>query len=285
MQHSVSHSSPAVIALLTDFGLKDNFVGVMKGVIAGIAPGSTLIDITHDIPPQDILAGSLALGTSYRYFPRSTVFACVVDPGVGSERAPIALHAGDWRFVGPDNGLFHMILEQQTVHEAVKLTNTSYHLPTVSSTFQGRDIFAPVAAYLATGSALNDLGTSVAVADLCHLDIAQPVKKNDRIEAQIVSIDHFGNLITNIPLEMIPDFFSHPNIQLAIPEHRLMITERRRFFAERSNDQEPFLLLDSSGTIAIAIYNDSAAKRLNIERGATVILFSASLDVSGDPIS
>jgi S-adenosyl-L-methionine hydrolase (adenosine-forming) len=285
MSDPISHPSSAVIALLTDFGLKDNFVGVMKGVISTIAPGIPIIDITHDIAPQDILAGSLALGTSYQYFPAGTVFACVVDPGVGSKRAPIALHAGAWYFVGPDNGLFQLVLEQQTLHAVVALTNATYHLPTVSATFQGRDIFAPAAAHLALGVALKDLGELIAAADLCRLEIARPLQKDDRIEAQILSIDHFGNLITNIPLTLIPDFFTRSDVHLEIPGRQLTITERRGFFAESSNDQEPFLLVDSSGTIAIAIYNGSAARQLGIKRGEAVTLFSAPTALKRSSVS
>lgn len=283
--HDPLSSPSAVVALLTDFGLKDSFVGVMKGVISNIAPGIPIIDITHDIAPQDILAGALALGTSYQYFPAGTVFECVVDPGVGSRRAPIALHAGAWYFVGPDNGLFQLVLEQQSVHEVVTLTNARYHLPAVSATFQGRDVFAPVAAHLASGVALKDLGAPMSAAELCRLDIAQAVQKDDHIDAQIISIDHFGNLITNIPLTLIPDFFTRPTMRLEIPARQVMITKRRKFFAESTIEQEPFLLIDSSGTIAIAIYKGSAARLLDIKRGAVVRLFSAPNAIHRGPAS
>jgi S-adenosylmethionine hydrolase len=285
MSESLSSASSAVLALLTDFGVKDGFVGVMKGVIAGIAPGIPTIDITHAIAPQDILAGSLVLGSSYQYFPAGTVFVCVVDPGVGSQRAPLALHAGAWYFVGPDNGLFQLVLEQQTVHEAVLLTHAAYHLPTVSATFQGRDIFAPVAAYLARGVALKDLGEPVALADLCRLDIPRPLQKDDRIEAQVLSIDHFGNLITNIPLALIPDFFTRPAVRLEIPRRQVTVTERRAFFAASMHAQAPFLFVDSSGTIAIAIYKGSAAQHLDIQCGEAVTLFSAPTAISQSPTS
>src|SRR5579859_5824492 len=144
MNQIVSSQSQPVVALLTDFGLRDGYVGIMKGVITAITSGVHIIDITHDIVPQQIASGAWTLATSYRYFPRQTVFVCVVDPGVGSSRQAIALHAGDWFFVGPDNGLFSYVLAEQPAHAAVLLSNPAYHLQQVSSTFHGRDIFSPV---------------------------------------------------------------------------------------------------------------------------------------------
>src|SRR5690348_10726474 len=136
----VTKPSSSVIAFLTDFGLRDGYVGVLKGVVLGIAPQAQLIDITHDIPPQDIAAAAWVLGTSFRYFPPGTVYTCVVDPGVGSARRPIAVRAGDWFFVGPDNGLLSYVAQEQPIYEAVVLSNPAYHLPQVSATFQGRDL-------------------------------------------------------------------------------------------------------------------------------------------------
>lgn len=267
-------SSVSVIALLTDFGLHDPYVGVMKGVMAGIAPGTTLVDLTHAVPVHDVAAGAWILKTSYRYFPAGTVFVCVVDPGVGSERAPLALRAGVWTFVGPDNGLFQAVLHEQIVHEVVTLTNPAYQLSNVSATFQGRDIFAPVAAHLARGLALQELGVPRLPATLHTLALPDPQLKKDRIEAQIVYIDHFGNLVTNIPLHLVPDFFTQPEIRLMIPAHQIMIRERRRFFSEGQNGQETtsFLYGDSSGYLGIAICNQSAAQQLQVGYGDAVTL-------------
>src|SRR6266550_5045972 len=186
----------SVFALLTDFGLCDNYVGVLKGVIINITPQAYLIDITHNIPPQDIAAGAWVLGTSYRYFPPGTIYVCVVDPGVGSVRRPIAVCAGDWFFVGPDNGLLSYVLATQTIYEAVLLSNPAYHLPQVSKTFQGRDIFAPVAAHLARGITLRDFGAPLDPSSLRLLDLKYASRQEGRIEGHIVYIDHFGNLIT-----------------------------------------------------------------------------------------
>ena len=275
MLQTVSSSDTAVIALLTDFGLRDNYVGVMKGVMAGIVPQASFIDLTHEIPPQDVLAGAWAIGTGYRYFPRGSVFVCVVDPGVGSTRAPIAFQAGDWYFVGPDNGLFHFVLAEQSVHTLVKLTNQAYHLPIVSATFQGRDIFAPVAAHIAAGRPLSELGEMLSAGTLRQLELQPPLVKKDRIESEIIYIDQFGNLISSIHLNLLPDFFERPTVRLLLPGKQLMITERRRFFAASDDEQQPFLYVDSSGYIGIAICNGSAARQLDIQRGeAATLLFN-----------
>src|SRR5947209_11297681 len=206
MEHIHSHP---VIALLSDFGIGDGDVGVMKGVIAGITPGAHIIDITHEIAPQQIPSGAWILASAYRYFPTNTVFVCVVDPGVGSSRGAIALHAGEWFFVGPDNGLFSYILAEQPAHAATLLSNPAYHLQHVSSTFHGRDIFSPVGAHLAReGAALmRDLGASIDPTTLIRLESARSVRRGSNIEAHIIHVDNFGNLITSVPLTMLPDLF------------------------------------------------------------------------------
>jgi len=140
-----------LITLLTDFGTQDTFVGVMKGVIKTIVPGAEVIDLTHQIPPQDILAGAFALKTAYRFFPLGTIHVVVVDPGVGSSRRPIAARVGDYTYVAPDNGVLSYVLADQALHKAVTLDKSQFHLSQVSRTFHGRDVFAPVAAHLASG--------------------------------------------------------------------------------------------------------------------------------------
>jgi S-adenosylmethionine hydrolase len=266
----------SIIALLTDFGSEDGYVGTMKGVIAGIAPDAHVIDITHEIAPQRVAAGAWVLASAYRYFPAGTVFVCVVDPGVGSTRRAVALHVGEWYFVGPDNGLFHFILAEQPVHQAVLLTNATYHLRQVSATFHGRDIFAPVGAHLAhsTGRALPDLGTVVDPTTLQRLDIAPPVRKGAAIEGRVIHIDHFGNLITNVPLAMVPGLFDLPQVKALFPDSAKTVQYRRRFFA--GSDQEeakeaPFMYGDSSGYIGIAVQNGNAAQMLGVASGASII--------------
>lgn len=189
----------AGITLLTDFGLQDPYVGVMKGVIATICPTATVMDLTHQIPPQDIAAARFALLSAYPYFPPGTIHTVVVDPGVGTARRAIALRTALGYLVGPDNGVFSGVI--QDVLEAVALTNPQYwRSPCPSATFQGRDIFAPVAAHLAAGVAFSHLGPSLPLETLVSLPLPAPQLQPDgTVTGQIQAIDRFGNVITTIP--------------------------------------------------------------------------------------
>jgi S-adenosylmethionine hydrolase len=278
MPDQTAPSSPTVLAFLTDFGLSDGYAGVMKGVVMSIAPQVCMLDITHDIAPQDIASARWILATTYSYFPAGTIFVCVVDPGVGSARRPVALHVGKWYFVGPDNGLFSYVLAQQPVHAAVALTNPAYHLPQVSHTFHGRDIFSPAAAHIARGVALSELGPTIDPADLQRLSIDHPIRQNGQIAAQVAHIDHFGNIITNIPLHMVPDLFEHTEIRLHLPQQGITIVRSQRFFATGPTEQSdnPFVYGDSSEHIAVAIRNGNAAKALGVTTGAPVSLLIGS---------
>jgi S-adenosylmethionine hydrolase len=185
-----------VIALLTDFGLRDHYVAAMKGVMLGICPDATLVDISHDIPPQDILAAALELDAVVRYFPHRTVFVAVVDPGVGSSRRAVAVDGNGRRFVGPDNGLFSLVLEDTPGVTSVELREAKYALDPVSRTFEGRDRFAPAAAWLASGVAVSELGP--AVDGLVQLRVPRPIASADGVDGVVLRVDHFGNLVTNI---------------------------------------------------------------------------------------
>jgi S-adenosylmethionine hydrolase len=262
-----------LVVLLTDFGEGDGDVGVMKGVIAGITPQAHIIDLTHAVAPQNVASAAWILASAYRYFPAGTVFVCVIDPGVGSSRRLLALHAGDWFFVGPDNGLFSYILQEQTLHGAVTLANPAYRLPQVSSTFHGRDIFAPAGAYLAGQAAVfADLGPALAPEELIRLSTVTATRHEGTVEAHLVHIDNFGNLITGIPLSLVPEFFSASLVRLTFPHQHINIEQRRRFFAAGADDGQPFLFGDSSGYVGVAIRNGNAARSLGIPANAPVIL-------------
>lgn len=275
MNSPIPSSFRPVIALMTDFGSGDGDVGVMKGVIAGISPQAHIIDITHDVAPQNVPSAAWILAAAYHYFPAGTVFVCVVDPGVGSSRGAIAVHAGDWFFVGPDNGLFTYILQEQPVHAACLLTNPAYHLSYVSSTFHGRDIFAPVGAYLAGGIPISELGTQLDPAMLQRINIEPPTRHGTDIDARIIHVDNFGNLIANIPLPTVPDLFDASKVQAIFPAGRV-VDRRRRFFAEGPDDGQPFIYGDSSGYVGIAVRNGSAAKMLGVRFGAPITFIIAS---------
>src|SRR5262245_32283700 len=190
------------ITLTTDFGTRDWFVGTMKGVILGIKPRARVVDITHEIAPGDIRGGAFALMASCRYFPKGTLHVAVVDPGVGSRRRAIAVRTANSILIGPDNGVLSWALRGETIQSIRQLENRRYFLEPVSRTFHGRDIFAPVAAHLSRGVALERLGRELH--DLVRLPWPEPVKQREEIRGEIVYIDRFGNAITNIRGERIP---------------------------------------------------------------------------------
>ena len=256
-----------LVALLSDFGLRDGYSGVMKGVILGIAPRTPLVDLTHEIPPQDVRTAAWVLHTSWRSFPQESVFLCVVDPGVGSARHPIALQVEGRYFVGPDNGLFSYPLAEANSADiadtrAVILDNPRYFPATLpSATFHGRDIFAPAAGHLAAGVPLEELGRALAVDALERFALPQPEWRQNALLAHVVHIDHFGNILTDVKGPWAQAVFNAPAPTLAIAGRR--ITARARTFAEGPADAL-FVYKDSSGHLAIARRNGSAAAQLDL---------------------
>jgi S-adenosyl-L-methionine hydrolase (adenosine-forming) len=193
-----------IITLLSDFGTQDVYIGVLKGVIAQINPLITVIDLTHEIPPQDLALGSFQLSTAYGHFPAGTVHLAVVDPGVGSARRPIALQIDSGFLVGPDNGLFSGVLADAPAIAAVELTDPWYwYTAEPSHTFHGRDIFAPVAAHLASGAALEDLGRQIVPEDLVLLPHWSYQQTSQGITGSVQAVDRFGNLVTSIPGKLL----------------------------------------------------------------------------------
>lgn len=187
------------IVLLTDFGQQDGYVGIMKGIIAKIAPTVPVIDLSHHIPPQNVTAASFVLWNAYRYFPIGTCFVCVVDPGVGTNRDIIIVDTGEYRFLAPDNGLLDWALFESTDFRTWKLTNSYLMLPQVSTTFHGRDIFAPAAAHMKAGFPVDETGELRSYTR--HLAPMIDPSGQTVVHGQIIYIDHFGNLITNIRLK------------------------------------------------------------------------------------
>jgi len=257
-----------VIALLTDFGSRDHYAGTMKGVALGICPDATLVDITHDLPPHDVLAGALELAASYRYFPAGTIFLVVVDPGVGSGRRGIAAEAGEYRFVAPDNGVLGLVFEEAAPKKVVELTERRYARPTVSRTFEGRDRFAPAAAWMAKGIELSALGRPAG--SLHPLEWPHPQVAADRIGGEVLRVDRFGNLITNIDRKTFDRFASADakgtiEIQLGgQPVGRMVST-----YAD-AEAGELCALFGSTEHLEFAANGSSAAVTLNLGRGAPV---------------
>lgn len=186
---------PPIVTLTTDFGPSDSFVGAVKGVLLSRCPDVQIVDISHDVPPQSIRVGALRLASAARYFPERTVHLCVVDPGVGGKRRPIAISAGGHFFVGPDNGVLALAGLSRGLWQAVELTNPTYRLSPVSQTFHARDIFAPAAAHLASGGPMDVLGPDIR--NPARLRWAHPRLLNDRLRAVVLDVDHFGNVVTN----------------------------------------------------------------------------------------
>lgn len=245
-----------VITLTTDFGLEDAFAGIMKGVILGIAPEARIVDLCHGIPPQDVVAGALALESAVGVFPAGTIHVGVVDPGVGSERAAIAVRTARSIYVGPDNGLFQFALELDPMLEAVRLTNPTFHRPEVSTTFHGRDVFAPVAAHLALGATLESLGEPIE--SLTPLPVLKPIVEGDVMHLQVIHTDRFGNLITNLRQDIFRAWAGSGNDSVArFIVAGMEITGLARTYSSVVPGQ-PLAYFGSGGRLEISVRDGSA---------------------------
>lgn len=257
-----------VIAILTDFGAGDWYVGAMKGVIAGINSDVLLVDITHDVTPCSIVEAAFALKSCYRFFPRGTVFLVVVDPGVGTERRPIALEAGDRLFVGPDNGVFGLVLERESLTWCVELKQK---VPPESATFHGRDIFAPAAARLSLRTEPGELGPLIDEPTPLSLPSPQRVSGNE-LRGEILYVDRFGNLITNIPAHTVGPSGARPELSvLSFPQRGISVSRACTSYAELGSG-EPGILVGSAGYLEVAVFGASAARNLGIEKGEPFLL-------------
>lgn len=252
-----------IITLLTDFGISDNYVGIMKGVILGINPHAVIVDITHNVPPQDVWTAAYLLSTAHPYFPAGTIHVAVVDPGVGTSRRAIAVETERAFFVAPDNGLLTPILKEEGVRKIVALTEPRYWLPSPSATFHGRDIFAPVAAHISCGTPLEEMGAPVN--DPVLLDWPYPHKSPDgSIVGHVLHIDRFGNLITDIRRQ---DLSGDVVVEVA----GCRIRGLKRTFAE-VEPGEPLAYIGSTGRLEIAIRQGNAAQTFGIRRGNEILV-------------
>ncbi len=280
------NSGPPLITLTTDFGLSDTYVGVMKGVVLGIAPQARLVDLTHDIAPQNLLEASARLEAAVDYFPAGAIHLVVVDPGVGTDRAAIVVQTDASLFVAPNNGVLTLPLRRQAVRLAVRLTAAAhpYLRHPVSATFQGRDVFAPVAAHLATGLRPTALGDRCAPEDLVTLPIPQPQAEHDAQDAPALRVpilyaDRFGNLITALTPEAWTAWQRQNNLNSDDTlEARITVQagERRwqglaRTFASVAIGS-PLAYWGSAGRLEIAIRNGNAARILALSPGETILL-------------
>jgi len=256
-----------IIALLSDFGSQDHYAGAMKGVALGICPEATLVDISHDIDPHDILGGALQLAASYLYFPQGTVFLVVVDPGVGSKRRGLAADIGDYRFVAPDNGVLTAVFAESPPKTIVEITERRYGRPTVSRTFEGRDRFAPAAAWLAKGTRLAALGRPLQ--SYRTIEMPAPVIEAESIKGQVIRVDRFGNAVTNIDRNSFERFTNAGAVQLKAGDYRI---DRLVTTYEDIGSGEVSALFGSTDHLELAANSSSAAERLGLERGSLVVV-------------
>jgi S-adenosylmethionine hydrolase len=253
-----------VIALLTDFGTRDHYAGTMKGVALGICPDATLVDITHDVAAHDVLGGALELAAAYKYFPAGTIFLVVVDPGVGSKRRGLAMEAGDYKFVAPDNGVLTAVIDDHAPKKVVELSERRYARPSVSRTFEGRDRFAPAAAWLAKGIDLSALGRSAGPIE--RLEIPHPEVAADHVAGRVLRVDRFGNLITNIDRKTF-DKLSEAPLEIRVGAHQ--VSKVVTTYADVAPG-DVCALFGSTDHLEIAANGASAAAVLGMGRGAAV---------------
>ncbi len=257
-----------MIVLLTDFGLKDPFVAVMKGVIATISPSAAILDLTHDISPQDVSEASFILKGSYLYFPKGTIFVVVVDPGVGTKRKIIYVETENYRFLSPDNGILTSLFPEEKPVKIIEVKNSKYFLKPVSFTFHGRDIFAPAAAYLNQGVAPEEMGPSLAPESLADSPLPFPHQDpQGNWHGEIVYIDRFGNLTTNLNGCCVD---SGENAEIIFKNE--VLKGLRQAYANSDSPSGPFAILNSFHSIEIAVNQGSAQKILHAKKGEEVIL-------------
>ncbi len=261
-----------LIALVTDFGLQDPFVGVMKGVIASIAPQAHCIDVTHHISPHDIEEGMFVLKAAYRYFPLHTVFLVVVDPGVGSQRRPLLVVTEQYRFVAPDNGILTPIYQDEPSSQIYEITAKQYFLDRISTTFHGRDIFAPVAAWLLQGVEPQAFGPQIF--DPVFLPLPSPQWINHTtLRGTIIYIDRFGNLITNLSADLIEDALRTTGAQQFFIHFRSYKIARLCSSYAEQKEGELGALLNSWGFLELFVKQQNAQQILQAQRGEAIHLF------------
>jgi S-adenosylmethionine hydrolase len=259
----------SIITLITDFGLQDGYVGVMKGVIANINPSASVIDISNTIAAQDIFQAACVLNNSYNYFPKGAIHVVVVDPEVGSDRKILCLKTEDYLFLAPDNGVLSFVISKEESPSIREVTNGKFFLPTISNTFHGRDVFAPVAAHLSKGVNHKELGERIDKVN--KIDLPKPILSPDgKLTAEIIYVDSFGNLITNVNKEVID--------RMKVGAERVSITMgRRRINGICSSytdvgDNEALAIFGSSGYLEISVNRGSAGDILKLKKGDKLIL-------------
>lgn len=251
-----------IVTFLSDYGTDNSTVGLLKGIILSVAPESTLVDLTHQIPSQDLLIAQFELGRAYRAFPKGTIHLAIVDPGISSKARPIALQAGDYFFVGPDNGLFETVLEQEVIQTVISLKP----LPEMSGVFHGRDCYAPATAHLSLGKSLHDLGPPIAPQSLKRLE-KHAQQESGHLVGWVQRVDPFGNLITNVPNAWV---LTGETWRVRLSGHTLLFDPHKPDFESRLQ-----VRLGGIGFMEVAFEDESASEHLKVGTGCKVEFFKA----------
>jgi S-adenosylmethionine hydrolase len=259
-----------IITLTTDFGLKDPYAVAMKAAILGISPGVVIVDITHDVEKFNVRAGAFFLGSVAPYFPEGTVHVAVVDPSVGTRRRPIAIETKHGFFVGPDNGILILAAETQGIKHIYELTSRRFMLSSISSTFHGRDIFAPAAAHLVNGTAIEEFGLQLT--NVVRPDFTKVVRNKNFLTGEVLHVDDFGNIITNIHAKDIAEF-REDMLLVELPNHKVQVKVSRAY--ADSKPQEPLALIGSHNYLEIALNQGSAAAKFESKAGDKITLTNA----------
>jgi hypothetical protein len=266
-----SFSSPAPpIVLLTDFGFEDSYVGIMKGVILSTYGYSRIVDLSHNILPQDVTQAAFMLYCSYSYFPEDSIFVAVIDPGVGTSRKVLCMEAANRVFLAPDNGLLSLVEEEEGADAIREVNNEELFLQTPSGTFHGRDIFAPVGAHICSGTSPSEVGPEVD--SFQKLNLPKPVHTADNtLRGEVIYIDHFGNLITNVSQNMVETSFECPpeTVRTTLKQHTIEGISETYSAVDEGN---LVALIGSTGYLEVAVKNGSARELLRAERGDHVVL-------------
>ncbi|MEX0568693.1 MAG: S-adenosyl-l-methionine hydroxide adenosyltransferase family protein [Candidatus Njordarchaeota archaeon] len=265
-----------IICLLTDFGYSDPFVGIMRGVILGINPKAKILDLAHGIPKFDVRHAAFILRIAYKYFPEGTVFCVVVDPGVGTERRSIVIKTRNYFFVGPDNGCLMWAAEDNGIIDIVEIANKRYMLKEISTTFHGRDIFAPIAAHISKGLDLGDIGPKLSVEALAKIKLREPIISEDMYVAEVITADGFGNIFLHMKSELLEE---------QIGEKLIIQFGDKKVEAEIAQTygdvpEGKFLILKESshGFLEIAMNRGSATRILGVSPGETIKILRGKLD-------
>jgi len=272
-----------IITLLTDFGTVDAYVGVMKGVILTINPAATIVDVTHQVSPQDVVQAAFILAGTHAYFPSGTVHVAIVDPGVGGSRGVLALESGGHLFLAPDNGLLTPIFERGPVGPVVRVENSDYFLKPLSRTFHGRDIFAAVGAHLSSGVGFADLGPAADPAALKRIPIPRPQRTGPReLVGTVVLVDRFGNLVTNIDARRIEGFRQSTGAEAFVIEIGKTTAPGLCASYDSVAPQNPLAIIGSYGYLEIAVNCGNARDLLQVNKGDPVKLLAETRDQEGE---